>query len=115
MSPQQPRRRGGRSRRPGSGGSGGAGSGRAGQRRQEPVRDFWGDPGALPPAGRQVRISDDPSAVVRSLGTPPLPGQEAVAEHYFTVLYDRAVMRAGALAAAGGLIAVEELMEELGD
>jgi hypothetical protein len=105
MSPQ-PRRRGGRARRPG---------GRPPQRRPEPTVDFWGDPAALPPAGRQVRISDDPAAVVRSLGTPPLPGQETVAEHYFTVLYDRAVMRAGALAAAGGLIAVEDLMEELRD
>ena len=53
--------------------------------------------------------SDDPTAVVRSLGPPPLPGHEAIAEHYFDVVYERAAMLANALAAAGGLIGMEEL------
>ena len=65
---------------------------------------FWGEAGLLPAMERDVRLTDDPAAVPRSLGPPPLPGHEAVAEHYFTVVYERAVATAGALAAAGGLI-----------
>lgn len=65
---------------------------------------FWGDPEKLPEPRPDVRITEDPAAVPRSLGTPPLPGQEKVAEHYFAAVYDRAVGVAGALAAAGGLI-----------
>jgi hypothetical protein len=71
--------------------------------KQDPVA-FWGDPAALPASQPDVRITDDPSAVPRSLGAPPLPGHEAIAEHYFRVVFERAVATAGALAAAGGLI-----------
>ena len=48
----------------------------------------------------------------QSLGPPPLPGHESIAEHYFGVVYDRAVATAGALAAAGGLIDPDALVEE---
>jgi hypothetical protein len=34
-----------------------------------------------------------------------LPGHETAAEHYFAVVYAKAVGLAGALAAAGGLLA----------
>lgn len=77
--------------------------------------DFWGDPATLPPARQDVRITEDPAAIPRSLGPAPLPGHEVIAEHYFTAVYERAVMLAGALAAAGELIRPEELVEELGD
>ncbi len=62
-----------------------------------------------------VRITPEPAVVPHSLGPPPLPGHETIAEHYFTAIYDRAVMLSGALAAAAGLIEPEELVEELGD
>jgi hypothetical protein len=81
-----------------------------------PVDDeagFWGDVSQLPFAERDVRITDEPSAVPRSLGRPPLPGHEQIAEHYFAAVYDRAVATAGALAAAGGLIDTDELLEEM--
>ncbi len=65
---------------------------------------FWGRPGDLPPVETDVRITDDAAAVPRSLGPAPLPGHEAIAEHYFTAVYNQAVITAGALAAAGGLI-----------
>lgn len=65
---------------------------------------FWGDPANLPAPSADVRMTDAPSAVPRSLGPAPLPGHEAIAEHYFSAVYDRAVATAGALAAAGGLI-----------
>lgn len=76
---------------------------------------FWGDAEALPAVRTDIRITDDPAAVPRSLGRPPLPGHEQIAEHYFTAVYDRAVATAGALAAAGGLIDAETLAEEYGN
>jgi hypothetical protein len=75
---------------------------------------FWGDPQKLPPAQTNVRMTTDPAAVPRSLGPPPLPGHQAIAEHYLDAVYDRAVTTAGALAAAGGLIDPDALAEELG-
>jgi len=84
---------------------------RGARQRKEPV-SFWGDPARLPTAEKDVRISEDAAAVVRSLGPPPLPGREQISEHYFEAVYDRAVMVAGALAAAGGLIEPEDLVEE---
>lgn len=108
-----------------------SGNGRAADARPNPARgarrkdrnrrpkvdalSFWGDAAALPFHETDVRITDDPGAVSRSLGTPPLPGQEIVAPHYFAAVYERAVMTAGALAAAGGLIDTETLAEELRD
>ncbi len=78
-------------------------------------RIFWGDPDLLPAEKSDVRITTDPAAVPRSLGPPPLAGHDAIAEHYFAAVYDRAVTTAGALAAAGGIIEPEELIEELGE
>lgn len=65
---------------------------------------FWGLPEQLPPAETDVQLNDDPSAVPRSLGPPPLPGHEVKAEDYFTLVYRSAVGTAAVLAAAGGLI-----------
>jgi hypothetical protein len=99
-------------------GSGGPGRSRRKNRKRRPKVDadsFWGDAARLPVTEADVRITDDPGAVPRSLGTPPLPGQETIAPHYFAAVYDRAVTTAGALAAAGGLIDTETLAEELGD
>jgi hypothetical protein len=93
----------------------GAGSGKGKARPKgrpsTPPRPFWGPPStadrddalaaARPPS---IRPSPDPAAVVRSLGSPPLPGHETAAEHYFGAVYERAVGLAGALAAAGGLL-----------
>lgn len=90
------------------GGPKGGGNGKAGA-------GFWGDAARLPAPTRDVRITDDPAAVARSLGAPPLPGHEKIAEHYFTVVYERAVQTAGALAAAGGLIDPEALTAEMGE
>lgn len=104
-----------RSRR--RGGGGGGGGGQRGRRRQgQNQRDqrqagagFWGDTAKLPAARSDVRISEDAAAVARSLGPPPLTGQEVIAEHYFSVVYDRAVLLAGAVATAAGLITLDEI------
>ena len=57
---------------------------------------------------RRVSVTPDPTSTVRSLGKPPLSGREAAAEHYFEAVYQRAVAMAGALAAAGGLLAADD-------
>ena len=102
-----------RSRRRGGGGGGGGQRGRRrqgqAQRNKQAGAGFWGDASKLPDARPDVRISEDAAAVARSLGPPPLAGQEAIAEHYFSVVYDRAVMLAGAVATAAGLITLDEL------
>ncbi|MGH1489231.1 MAG: hypothetical protein ACRBK7_07530 [Acidimicrobiales bacterium] len=100
----------------GQGGGGQKGDQNRGRRRKgsrakkvDP-RVFWGDPEQL--AGldsAKAVITSRPSAVVQSLGRPPLSGQQNAAEHYFAAVYDRAVNLAAALAAAGNLIEAEDL------
>lgn len=103
-----------RARRRGGGSNRNRQKGRRGNQPQT-AAGFWGDPAKLPEARQDVRITDDPAAVVRSLGPPPLTGHEVIAEAYFTAVYDRAVTLAGAVATAGGLITPDELAEELED
>lgn len=68
--------------------------------------DFWEVKGATPTdLAAAVSVPDDPTALVRSLGAPALPGQGANAEHYFTAVYDKASHVAYALAVANGLLA----------
>ena len=76
------------------------------RRKAAPKRDFWdgtdaGDDGDAIPL---IRASEDASAMVRSLGPPPLPGRETIAERYLALAFDKASRRAVALAAASGLI-----------
>jgi hypothetical protein len=106
-------------RRGGSASQGGAGQESRSSRRRKGSRKkkvdpevFWGDPAKLAEhnAGKAL-ITTNPSAVVQSLGRPPLSGQQNAAEHYFVAVYDRAVNLAAALAAAGNLIEPEELTE----
>lgn len=96
-------------------GGGGKNSGRRRNRKRrskgKAVVEYWGDTATLPEPTSDIRITDDPSAVVRSLGRAPLPGQDHVSEAYFTAVYGRAVGLASALAAAGELIEPEELLE----
>jgi hypothetical protein len=54
---------------------------------------------------RRIRPTSDPSAVVRSLGPPPLAIDSAVVERHLTAVYEEAVRAATALAAATGLLA----------
>jgi hypothetical protein len=82
---------------------------RSNQRRKAaPRRDFWDgvDLGDEPVA--LVRPQEDPSAMIRSLGAPPLPGRETLAESYFALAYNKAAKRAVALAAASGLLDIAE-------
>ena len=67
-------------------------------------RSFWGDAELANRVEEPIKIAEDPAAVVRSLGSPPLSGHETVAEHYFDAVYERAVGLASALAAAANLL-----------
>jgi hypothetical protein len=50
--------------------------------------------------------------MVLSLGPPPLPGHDQLAEHYFTAVYDKASSLATALAATADLLDFDSLDDE---
>lgn len=66
--------------------------------------DLWRPVPQLPPV-EPIRPASDPTAVLRSLGDPPLHGQGAAAGHYLAAVAERAAQIATALAAAGGVLA----------
>ena len=78
---------------------------RSGPDETSPV-DFWR---AVPDAGVPAPITPaaDPTALLRSLGRPPLPGQASADRHVATVI-ERAAALATALAVAADLLVVEE-------
>jgi len=88
--------------------SGGARSASSAGRRRTGGADFWGRPADGPPTDRKVRPTVDPGAVVRSLGDPPLGPNPATAAHHLTAIYEEAVKAATALAAANGLLEMDE-------
>ena len=57
--------------------------------------------------GTLIEPSDDPTALIESLGPPPFPGGD-VAQHYFDAIYERAAALAFALATAAGFAAPSE-------
>ena len=65
--------------------------------------EFWGVPSAVPETEGGISHAPNVRAVLMSLGRPPVTGQETAAEHWFSLVYERAAFLAGALAAAGGL------------
>ena len=75
-------------------------------------RDFWGAeptddlrPASIRPAS--IRAAQHPTALIQSLGPPPLPNG-AIAQHYFEVIYERAAALAIALAASAGMSSFDE-------
>jgi hypothetical protein len=52
--------------------------------------------------------ANDATALLRSLGDPPLQGQGAAARHYLAAVVERAAVLATALAATAGLLADPE-------
>jgi hypothetical protein len=75
---------------------------------QAPARpDTDGDEDA-PPAPEKVRLTGDPSALLRSLGEPPLGRNPAAALHHLSIVYEEAVRTATALAAANGLLDMDD-------
>lgn len=76
--------------------------GRGRSKRVDPQK-YWGDRDTLVIPERIELETQDPSVVATSLGRAPIPGQENASRHYFTLVYERASLLAGALAAAGDL------------
>jgi hypothetical protein len=66
--------------------------------------DLWR---AVPPVAEPAPIvpARDATALLRSLGDPPLQGQGAVAIHYLAAVIERAAVLATALAATANLLA----------
>ena len=64
--------------------------------------DLW-RPVPPPPEPQPIAPAADPTALVRSLGPPQLPGQKTYAEHYLAAVVERAAAIAGAVAAAAGV------------
>lgn len=92
MSP--PRRGNNRNRRP--------------QERKPKVVELWRPVPQLPDPEPIVPAAD-PTALLRSLGDPPLPGQGAVAQHYLAAVVERAAQLATALAAAAGVLGTQSV------
>jgi hypothetical protein len=69
--------------------------------------DLWR---AVAPVSTPAPIApaSDATALLRSLGDPPLQGQGAVATHYLAAVVERAAVLATALAATADLLAVRE-------
>lgn len=68
---------------------------------------FWGR-WEVEPHAHAITPTTDPGALVRSLGTPPLPLDPATVERHLTAVYEEAVRAATALAAANGLLGGED-------
>ena len=97
----QGRRKRGRRRGAGGGGAQPAGGGSGGGARRV---DLWRPvPSLDPPA--PIAPAPDPTALLRSLGDPPLQGQGAVAGHYLAAVVEEAARVATAIAAVSGVLA----------
>jgi hypothetical protein len=55
-----------------------------------------------------IRPAPEPTALINSLGSPPLRGHSSTAEYYLAAVVERAAALAAALAASAGLLADDE-------
>lgn len=65
--------------------------------------DFW-RAAPEPPEPPDIVPANDPTALLRSMGPPPLPGQQNVALPYLEAVAQRAAILATALAASADLL-----------
>ena len=82
------------------------------QRRNNTRRDLW-SPAPKLEAPDPIRPAADPTALIDSLGPPPLRGHSSVAEHHFAAVIERAALLATALADLAGLRAEPESEESV--
>lgn len=68
-----------------------------------PPAEFW-RAAPEPPEPPDIAPAQDPTALVRSMGPPPLPGQQNVALPYLEAVVRRAAILATALAASADLL-----------
>jgi hypothetical protein len=93
------------------------GNGQGGQNRR-PVRtnlpkptDLWRPVPQLPEV-EPVVVSNDPGALLRSLGDPPLMSKSTVAGHYMATVVERAAGLASALAASADLLRIPDQADD---
>ena len=84
----------------------------SGRKRRAPQRDFWGVESDDDEFIDLIQPADDPTVMLRSLSSPPLPGRETVAVHYFAAVAQKAASLAIALAAASDLLDMEPDTDE---
>jgi len=84
----------------------------SGRRRPATGGDFWGTDSTVDELPESITPSDDPAAMITSLGPPPIPGHETAALHYFDAVYAKAGALAIALAAASGLLVTDDPDDE---
>jgi hypothetical protein len=78
------------------------------RRRPATGADFWGTESAPDDLPEAITPPDDPAAMIKSLGPPPIRGHETAALHYFDAVYAKAAALAIALAAASGLLMTDD-------
>jgi len=87
--------------------SGKPGARQPAQGRPRKPADLWRPVPQLPEPD-EIAPATDPTALLRSLGDPPLPRNSLVAGRYFTTVVERAAAMATALAASVDLLADTE-------
>src|SRR5207244_2820616 len=70
-------------------------------------RQFWDDP-TIPTDSAPIVPAVDPTTLIRSLDSPPVPGDAAVLHAYLAAVVERAAQSASALAKATGILAGDE-------
>lgn len=109
----------------------GKGGGRGGQKRGkkqgkkksnnsaiDPKRPMWENPAGeaeLQAIVGSVRPAQNPTALVRSLGEPPLGKYASNAQHYYEAVYEKAQHFAVAIATANGLLVVDDTEDDGAD
>ena len=76
----------------------------------EPDRPFWSNDAAEAELRAIIGVvspAKDPTALVRSLGSPPLGRFADNAQHYYAVVYEKAQRFAMAMATANGVLVVD--------
>ena len=68
-----------------------------------------------PPEPDDITPAVEPTALLRSLGDPPLHGQRVTAGHYLAAVIERAAALATGLAASADLLAPEPADEAVAD
>jgi hypothetical protein len=78
------------------------------RKRTAPQRDFWGKADAFEEPAARITPAPDPTVMLHSLSSPPLPGRETVAVHYFAAVAEKAASLAVALAAASDVLDLDD-------
>jgi hypothetical protein len=81
----------------------------------DPRRPLWENPtgeAELRAIVGSVRPAQDPTALVRSLGDPPLGKFASNAQHYYEAVYGKAQRFAVAMATANGLRVIDDAEED---